>query len=190
MRWFNDSLQRAIVPPRLSAAPRLLTEKRHKYCVIMADIAGDLRDRLRHFSDALPDDIIAADGRERDSHITVKYGLEDDDPEGVRSLLAHVRPFTIRLGRTAAFVNDEHDVLKIDIVGRRLHDLHHLLNRHLDNVETHRDYRPHLTIAYLKPGTSDRYVGLDWFSGIETTIDKLTFCDRDGKRTGIKLTAE
>jgi hypothetical protein len=80
-----------------------------------------------------------------------------------------------RLGKLSVFELPDADVLKIDVEGNDLHRAHKKLEL-LPHVDTHPNYQPHLTIAYLKPGTAGKYLfmttGLD---GYELEFDTLVF---------------
>lgn len=133
----------------------------------------------------------ASDGREHDSHITVKYGLETKDPEKVAELLKGQPPITATLGKTSLFKNDDSHVLKVDVDSPDLHRLNGIIAQ-LPNGDKHPDYIPHATIAYLKPDAkiSKQYDGIEipGVTGQKVVIDRVTFSGKDGKRVEIPLT--
>ena len=53
------------------------------------------------------------------------------------------------LGEVAYFPADEYDVVIIRVESEDLHTLYDLLGQ-LPNVETHSEYQPHVTLAYVK----------------------------------------
>ena len=69
------------------------------------------------------------------------------------------------------FTNDGQDVLYVAVDSPALHELHDTVKRYLPNQETHPDYHPHVTIAYLKTGRAARYLG----GAIRRTVDLAAF---------------
>jgi len=78
------------------------------------------------------------------------------------------------LGKMSVFENDKYDVLKVDVTGESLHDLNGKLSE-LPNEQTFPEYKPHLTIAYLKKGEGAKYAGDPRFEGQKLSFDTLTF---------------
>ena len=81
------------------------------------------------------------------------------------------------------------DVLKVDVEGEDLHRLNGVLAG-LPHVDTQPTYRPHATIAYLKPGTGAIYVALLDPLNIEVEATRLVFSDRNRGQTVIPIRAD
>ena len=129
-------------------------------------------------------------GREDEIHITVFYGILDEEPQSTVSILEenNIKPFPVRLSEITAFQDKpEYDVLKIDIESPELHRIHKLVEKNLDTKNDYPEYIPHLTLAYLKKGYADKYIGNKDFQGISTIADTLEFSSKDGSKTDIKL---
>lgn len=145
-------------------------------------------------NDRIPDSNIHEDpdddsmGREDTVHCTVLYGLVDQDPEPVRELLAGERTVKATLGKITLFENDEFDVVKIDVKSPDLHRIHEQLSV-LENENKFPEYKPHVTIAYVKPGSGSLYSGVTEFEGTEVTFDTVVFSPSDGETTDIRLGA-
>jgi len=144
----------------------------------------------------IPDEELAKHGRETDPHVTVKYGLHADDAERVRQVVSGFGPVKIKLGPLSLFPanegqaqrgSDMYDVLKVDVEGDDLYRLNKLLSGSLKHTDTHPVYRPHITVAYLRPGEGRKYVGSWQGEGAELTFDRLTFSDKVGNKTLIEL---
>lgn len=135
-----------------------------------------------------PDDLVKL---EDDPHITIRYGLDDIDPQRVEMVISQYSPVTVKLRGLSLFEADENDsqrggpqfdVLKIEIASPDLVQI----NRHLGilpNTQTHPDYHPHLTIAYLKPGTGKKYVGESGLEGTELVFKSMVYSTDDREVT-------
>ena len=131
-------------------------------------------------------------GRETEPHVTALYGLtgEGDSPEAVRRASAGQGPTKFKLGKLSLFSDPDkpYDVLKSDVESPDLHELNGKLKQ-LPHSSDYPDYHPHMTIAYVKKGEGDRYVGRDPFAGREFTLDQLTHspADKAAGKTQIPL---
>jgi len=131
-------------------------------------------------------------GRELHPHITIKYGLETHFPEEIKKLVEEnkdIKPFGIVLGKLSIFSKDDkpYDVVKVDIEGdKELQELNKLLSK-LPNKDENPKYIPHLTIAYVKKGEGNKYVGREDLKGIEIGFDSFMFKGRDGQDLKIEL---
>lgn len=99
------------------------------------------------------------EGIEDEPHVTIKYGLIDDNPNSIVKIAETYPPFDVGFGKLSLFQNDDFDVLKIEANGRALRKLNEDIAQ-LPSVDTHNGYNPHLTIGYLMPGTGEKYLKL------------------------------
>ena len=105
-------------------------------------------------------------GREKEPHITVKYGVPMPTPsEELRAIVHSFRPFKITLGAISLFKNSEFDVVKVDVYSPELHDLNARISKAFPVESKYPSYVPHATIAYTKPGTCHHLEGVDIFEG-------------------------
>jgi 2'-5' RNA ligase len=147
---------------------------------------------LKQMAASIPDEELAEDGRETDFHITVKYGLHTQDADEVRQIVEGFGPVRYSLGKSSIFpASKEHpfDVVKIDVESEGLHRLNALLSDSLECTDTHPEYHPHVTLAYVKTGEGEKYVGAFDFGGSSNTAWNLVFSDKDGNETEIPLRA-
>ena len=114
--------------------------------------------KIIDFGKEIPNDELHENGRENQPHITLKYGVNVSDYNLVRECLDGKAGGTAHLGVSSIFENDEYDVIKVSCAGPSLHRIHKLLNQlpHDDNFML---YKPHATIAYVKPGCGKKYAG-------------------------------
>ncbi len=181
----------------------------HKFSSTQFDLAtagytrtdGSPIEAIAALQSAIAPEDLAEDGKELRFHITVKYGLHTQAPADVQAVVQQwvgSQPSTsieAFLGAATLFAADEatmqrggatSDVLKLDVQSEGLASLNRLLSEKLEHTDTYPTYFPHLTIAYLKPGLGQKYVGLG-LRGWRVLLNKLTFSDRDGRETIIDL---
>jgi 2'-5' RNA ligase/Mlc titration factor MtfA (ptsG expression regulator) len=156
------------------------------------EIAGRVAKAAKNISAA----DLAEEGREPEPHVTVKFGLHTDDAEAVRKLIESEPPIRVRIGKSSVFPATEasgqrggsqHDVVKLDVHSEDLHRLNAKIASALEHTDTHPEYKPHVTLAYVKPGVGQKYVGMTDLEGTETTIDHVVFSGKGGQKVEIPL---
>lgn len=121
-------------------------------------------------------------GREDDMHCTVLYGLTaQEPPKELRGIVHQTRPFTLLLKGVSLFEQDDHDVVKLDVESEELHTLSSVIRRTCDNENKFPEYKPHVTIAYVKKGKGKDLVGEFPFQHgteieAEFEIGEMLFC--------------
>lgn len=143
---------------------------------------------------------LAEKGLETEPHVTVKYGIHSDNPVSVRGIVSGEVPMEGRLGRLGVFETPEADVLYAEVQSRGdgLARLNRKLTAGVENTETYPEYKPHVTIAYLKKGAGKKYLlevdadgvatGKPWpLQGAQFSSDSVVFSPSSGKPTRIKL---
>lgn len=153
--------------------------KERKFSSTQFDLPANIAALLLDESSKVPDEELTDDGREIHPHVTVKYGLHTDDPDAVRRLIEGFGPVEIEIGDTSIFQADKYDVVKIDVHSGQLHALNKLISDSIECTDTHPEYKPHLTIAYVKPGDGEKYVGRNSLSGMRFVAEWLTFSGTD-----------
>lgn len=126
-------------------------------------------------------------GYEKVAHITVKYGLHEDNVAKVRRVIEDEPPARVRFGRTDYFSAPNYDVLYVSVDSPDLARLNQLLTNNLANTTTHNTYTPHVTLAYLKSGTAEKYLQANPLEGLQMVFDTIEFRDRVGSLTNIEL---
>lgn len=100
-------------------------------------------------------------GKEYNPHLTLIWGFDNTiNHEMVKQYLMPTHYIKVYFYEIDAFKNDEYDVLKINCKSRALDSMNKALAHYFpDNLEqTYPDYKPHMTISYLKPGLSKKYL--------------------------------
>jgi hypothetical protein len=129
-------------------------------------------------------------GREDKPHVTVKYGLHTNDGKEVSKILAGEKPFEAKLGKITIFPGGEdtpYDVVKADVESPELHKLNKLIADSTEVTDTHPEYKPHVTLAYVKKGEGEKYVGRTDLEGTPFPVNSIMFSAKDGNTLDIPL---
>lgn len=167
------------------------------YGCVMVRLPEPLSEEVRSYGASIPSAYLvkgnedAPSGLSNDVHITVKYGLLEDDLEKVAGVIAGTEPIVVRLGRASIFHNESQAVLKLGVESPGLKALHHKLAGSLRNVNTYRDYRPHVTVAYMVKKEDDPYYYRtffnDSFEGREFTVGQILLSRSNGQKFEISF---
>ena len=180
--------------PRREDAPQEVApaaEPPREFSSTQIELPSGLASKITALAKTIPDSELGEDGREDKPHVTVKFGLHTDDVAEVRRVLVGEAPITVTLGKTSIFPakdGADYDVVKIDIDSPDLHRLNAKIAGALDNTDTHPTYKPHATIAYVKAGLGQKYVGRTDLEGKTVTLDAITFSGKDRSVVSIPLT--
>lgn len=147
---------------------------------------------IMEFIKSIPEDYLYVEdeddtGREDDPHITVLYGVENGGLNQVKKLVGQIEtPLSASLGTVSKFRNEKFDVLKVDVMSEDLHELNQLIKDNVNWKNEYTDYRPHMTIAYLKKGKGDEFVGDRRFHGKSFQFERVLYSDKDWKKSVLK----
>lgn len=139
----------------------------HKYGCLMLKVPGALAWRIGAWAKGHIDPShLAPDGMTSpwDMHVTLKYGFPDGSvrAEELRAALSHMGPFPARIVKCSQFPDrGDGAVLKLDVQSAQLMKAYHVISRRFKAVDKwYPDYKPHVTVAYLKPEHADLYRSL------------------------------
>jgi GGDEF domain-containing protein len=126
------------------------------------------------------------------NHVTVRYGIDGDDTEGIKKFLSQQAPFEATLGKTEKFPPSEHSdgaaVIVAPINAPELHRLNAELEKHGKFTEpSFKEYKPHATVAYVDPEKANRYVGMTITQGAKFPISEIAISKKDGSQEVVKL---
>lgn len=168
-------------------------EQTHEFASTQFNLADDAdvsqASKVRAMAARIADADLA-EGRESEPHITALYGLHGQDPADVAEVVREFGPVTVRFGATSAFPGEDHDVVMVQVFGDDIYRLNNLLRGSLAHTETHSQYVPHVTLAYVKPGLGEKYAGMMDLFREEATFGELVFSDKEGEQFPISLLAE
>lgn len=176
-----------VQPVPVGAAAPGEVEKPREFSSTQVNLPPDVADSVRQTAAKIPDEDLVEDGREDEPHTTVKFGLHTNDAEDVRPLLANEPPVKVKFGKVSLFENDDADVVKIDVDSPDLHRLNKKIADALPHTDTRPEYKPHVTLAYVKPGMGKKYLGLNDLEGQEITLNAITFSGKDRQKIEIPL---
>jgi len=164
-----------------------LNREAHDFSSVQCNFPSELAQEIIAWGKAnIADEDLAGDGREDNIHVTVKYGLHGHDPFELRSFLSKIGPIEVTLGKISIFSNDT-DVIKIDLISPKLHVINQFISDHFDHTNTHPDYRPHLTLCYVKSGLGSKYEGRTDFEGRKVILGTILFSGNDNRETTFSL---
>jgi len=90
-------------------------------------------------------------GLEKHPHVTLAYGHEEDDPRSTKEAIKEILQGQGTVGGLSHFDQGDYKVLKFDVDSPDLHALNKAVRAGVRMPgETHKTYRPHVTVAYLK----------------------------------------
>lgn len=116
----------------------------------------------------------------KNHHITIKYGIAGNLHDVKMSVRGTVGKVSGKFGKLGVFRNVEHDVLFLSVDSASVDALNQKVSHDLISSETYGEYIPHITLAYLRPGCGERYIGLQrLFEDLSFTTDELVFSDSE-----------
>lgn len=180
-----------LVPDKL---PFAINKESHEYSSTQFNIGdgidrvavGEVLTEIQRLKQSLsPEDVIRIGNT---PHVTVRYGLLDLSTtfDGVKALLSEYGEVKVRLGKLSLFAIPGKEVLKVEVESEQLREMNSRLKM-LPNVQDFPLYQPHITVAYLQPGTGAKYLNDNPLEGRELSFDKVVFSTSTGETTKLSL---
>jgi len=165
-----------------------LIEGRYNYGCVMARIDEEAARKVLDFNyKTIAEELLYEEeghhyGRETVPHITLKYGLvKSYTEEQMKQLLHHVSPFNVEIKRVSIFENEKFDVVKFDVDGKELRSLNEIFCKLPNHDEYKDEYRPHMTLAYLKKGFGKKFIKTPTKTA-KIKIETIVYSDRGEKK--------
>lgn len=166
-------------------------ETGHKFSSTQIDLPEKAAAKVLALAKSIPDSDLSGEGRETNPHVTVKYGLHEQEPGPVEDFLGKKGPITLTLGKTSFFnpskSSEGNDVVIVGVDSPELRALNRDVSSNFKVTDTHPEYKPHITLAYVKPGLGAKYADNSTLEGEKILADEVTFFSRNGKQATIKL---
>jgi hypothetical protein len=157
-----------------------------EYSSVQINLPPAIAEAIVEFAARVPDCDLAEAGRTTEPHVTIKQRLILSQPRQLISLLADEQTFSVTFGRTHVFTTPDHDIVHVDVAGKRLHDLHDAVST-LQHGDPLRAYHPHVTIAFVKPSCGAKYGGDGFLAGLVMPVRALSYSGADGTALDIPL---
>jgi 2'-5' RNA ligase len=158
---------------------------KYEYGCVMINLDTPAKDWKKIQDEIDEDDIYTEEdndgyGRENEQHVTILYGIHADVPdEDVEKLIDKIKKPEIELKKVSAFKNDKFEVLKFDVESDDLQEYNKMF-KDLPHTSKFPDYHPHVTIAYMKPGKTDKYIMLlNKKEPINVSVEKVVYSKPD-----------
>ena len=181
-----------------SSAPPAAEQPRYKFVNTQADIPADSEasQSLEKLRSEIPAEHLMGDGADiGGNHITVRYGIKGNDTSAIRAYLEQQAPFEASLGKTDKFEPSEHSDGAAPIIAPidapELHRINAEIEKHGEFApSSFPEYKPHATIAYVKPEVADKYTGRADTEGKKFLVKSISITDRNGNSTPVELKGE
>jgi 2'-5' RNA ligase len=137
----------------------LKEQKQNEFGCLMAMIPEKYNQKINNFNKKIILDeelYIEGDefGREKEGHVTIRYGfLPDLNELQIRQLLKGQKSFVVEVKGISLFEQEKepYDVVKFDIQSPTLIKLNEKAKQY-SGINTYPIYHPHLTLAYVQKG--------------------------------------
>lgn len=126
-------------------------------------------------------------GREDEMHITVLYGIHSEKPDQVKKFVKDGE-IKVTLGKVEVFSNPlKFDVVVISVESPDLVDLNEKMRKDIEYTNKYSEYKPHVTVAYVKKGKGWQHQGYDKWEGKNFLCDYIVFSSKNGSKERISL---
>jgi len=159
---------------------RLLNEGSGDFgCLMVTFPVIDAIEIIKWVDDNVPPECIITP--EREIHITVLYGIKSTVPVSEIQSFVESTPYVVaKLGSIDFFNQPDQDVLKITVESPQLLEINKKLIETLgaENVDISKyPYNPHVTLAYVTPGSVQALKGNDRFNGYVHLLKNMTYSE-------------
>jgi 2'-5' RNA ligase len=132
-------------------------EDTHSYATTQAVPPEEVRALVQAARDQIDhDDLDPDEGFGPDPHVTILYGLGDDQEREATEILKKAGPLKAKIDAVDTFENDDYDVVIFRLESEDMQRVHDELDT-LPNDNEWPEYKPHMTIAYVQPGLGRKY---------------------------------
>lgn len=165
----------------MEAHPEWEKEAAAKKCCLMACFPDYFAKEVHDWQDEhISGDQLAGDGLERETHTTVLFGFPlSQDGQEILDAVQKGGVFSVTLGKIKRFRASERrpesDCLVVEVDSEALREYNTALREDYKVKCDYPTYRPHMTLAYVKPGALKELDGNTDFDGRQIDIRKLVY---------------
>ena len=175
---------------KLNLKKRAEVNPKYDYGTVQtSDVSETLIDAIKDIQDNIDKDKLydgedepgwVEHGLQKLFHITILFGVNDNVKDEVKKVFDKYKPVHIETTGIKYFSSDpNYDVVIVRCKSEELTKIHNELKDTLENQETYPNYKPHITIAYLKKG--EKLDDSAQITDISWEIDSLDISTADGK---------
>lgn len=164
---------------------------RMKKSTVQVNLSGQIAGEIKKMANSIPDSDLAGHGRETGSpHVTIRWGLDEENLEGLRKAILPHLPFIAKLGKTKVFPpstsSEGAAVVYVEVVHPAFKAMNEAVAKEVKHTPSEHPYSPHATVCYVKPEVADQYKDRDDLDGAWCVVDRAVFSNRDKQQTEIK----
>lgn len=167
---------------------------KYEYSSVHIDVPNPLADKIIEWgkqkikdSDIYVSQTDPSFGREDEMHVTLLYGIHSETSEEITKIISGHNPISVKLGKIDVFTNDKFDVVVIKVISEDLNEINHKLTDHVEFTSKYKEYKPHVTLAYVKKGKGWKYHGIDQWKDKEFQTDYIVFSSKNGTKQKLYL---
>jgi 2'-5' RNA ligase len=172
----------------LTKIAKLILSEYSQGC-LMAPVPEDVYEKIKEVSQDIPLNILQIDkentihGIESRPHITIMYGVGDDNNaiEKIKNIFS--KPIKIKITNKIDYFDNEDTVAYFKIESDDLMKMNASLQKVFPFKSDYDKYIPHMCIAYLKPG---KRIDID-FEPIEFEVNHVVLSKKSGEMLNIYL---
>lgn len=135
------------------------SDREYAFLMINYETPSLIKDLQKQVKDS---ELYVKDGKyglEKETHVTLVPCLENDvNIDELKTLIEPLKKYEILLTNISKFECQDFDVLKCDVFSQLLFDTNKKIKDKYPTHSEHKEYHPHVTIAYLKKGMADKYL--------------------------------
>ena len=161
-----------------------------EYGYVRADIPQPIEKMIKQIQEQVKPEHLDVGGIPEVPHVTVLWGLMGCDYSEVAEACRRFGRFNIAIQDVTTFPEGRKGVpVKLDVHSPAIEAMNRKLRSMFPHVETHDEYRPHITIAYVKPEFASQYTGRSIASDTSCDILELKVIPKNGATTTVPLRA-
>lgn len=161
-----------------------------EYGTVQINIPQTIARYVVAMREAIPDEDLAGENKHR-PHITLCWGILNDDPKAVWDAVVLSMPFYIRFGKTRIFPPSESSnnaaVVYVEVFSPYMKLLHQRIKEKIPTQPSEHEYSPHCTVAFVKPEVAHEYENNPALDGMEFMATYVNMTNKQGIQRTIHI---